>query len=50
LTTPIGGGVNIQPRQAFQGDRKKVDDSGKLKGTQEGTNIQGLSENQWWWD
>lgn len=50
LTTPIGGGVNIQPRQAFQGERKKVDDSGKLKGTQEETNIQGLGENQWWWD
>jgi hypothetical protein len=50
LLTPIGGGVNIQPRQAFQGDRKKIDESGKLKGAQEATNIQGLTENQWWWD
>ncbi len=49
LTTPIGGGVNIQPRQTFQGDRKKVDDSGKLKG-QQTVAIEGVAEGQWWWD
>jgi hypothetical protein len=50
LLTPIGGGVNIQPRQAFQGDNKKVDATGKIKETQSSAQLQGLTENQWWWD
>lgn len=50
LLTPIGGGVNIQPRQAFVGDNKKVDASGKIKEAQSSVQVQGLTENQWWWD
>ncbi|MBL8868783.1 MAG: hypothetical protein JNK90_03265, partial [Planctomycetaceae bacterium] len=50
LLTPIGGGVNIQPRQAFAGENKKVDATGKIKETQNNAPVQGLTENQWWWD
>jgi hypothetical protein len=50
LLTPIGGGVNIQPRQALQAENKKVDGTGKIKETQGTAQIQGLTENQWWWD
>jgi hypothetical protein len=50
LTTPIGGGVNIQARQALQEENKKVDSTGKLKQEQTSATVEGLAAGQWWWD
>jgi len=50
LMTPIGGGVNIQPRQALDPERILSDEGGKLNDTRRGLKVEGLADGQWWWD
>lgn len=50
LMTPIGGGVNIQPRIALMQDNMKVDESGEINKARRSINVTDLEQNQWWWD
>ncbi len=48
--TPIGGGVNIQPRQALVPDRVMPDSDGALQEQHDQISPAGLASGQWWWD
>ena len=48
--TPIGGGVNIQARQAIQSDNMVVDEKGVIDEAKVDDKIGKLAEGQWWWD
>jgi hypothetical protein len=50
LMTPIGGGVNIQPRIALSSDYMKTDESGSIEKTRNSINVSNLKSDQWWWD
>ncbi|MCM2371672.1 DUF1598 domain-containing protein [Aporhodopirellula aestuarii] len=50
LMTPLGGGVNMQPRVAFNSDRMKVDASGENVETKNAAGPSDLEPGQWWWD
>ena len=50
LMTPIGGGVEIQPRLALASDRLMNDEGQQLKNKRDGVTLQGLADGQWWWD
>lgn len=51
LMTPIGGGVNIQPRQAITSERLRQDNSGTLTSLRsELLPERPLGDEQWWWD
>lgn len=50
LLTPIGGGVNIQPRIALRQDNMKVDESGAISKAKRSINVTDLQQSQWWWD
>lgn len=48
--TPIGGGVNIQPRQALVPERRQPDSDGALRQQREQITLDSLQAGQWWWD
>jgi hypothetical protein len=48
--TPIGGGVNIQPRLALQSDRLKRDEEGVVAKARSEVAPGQLAPGQWWWD
>lgn len=50
LMTPIGGGVNIQPRIALADDRLLDDSDGKLQAERSDIAVDKLADGQWWWD
>jgi len=50
LMTPIGGGVSIRPTVALQAENLLKDDNGELKALRGKVKVEGLAENQWWWD
>ena len=50
LMTPIGGGVNIQPRQALRRDRIQKDENGELLEQHSRITLENLKPGQWWWD
>ena len=50
LMTPIGGGVNIQPRMALQSGKMQKDAEGAIQQLKTTVSLDNLSENQWWWD
>lgn len=50
LMTPIGGGVNIQPRQALSENHLQKDNSGELSSMRAQVTVDGLAPGQWWWD
>lgn len=50
LMTPIGGGVNIQPRVALNSDRVTTDTEGKINGVRDSITMDQLADSQWWWD
>ena len=50
LLTPIGGGVNIQPRIALMQDNMKVDETGEINKAKRSINVTDLQQDQWWWD
>ncbi len=50
LMTPVGGGVNIQARQAVKATNMKYDEQGKIKTTHKAVAPTALKDGQWWWD
>jgi hypothetical protein len=50
LMTPVGGGVNIQPRLALSSDNLLSDEKGEVKSLREQTGIGELAKDRWWWD
>lgn len=48
--TPIGGGVNIQPRAALQSNTMKVDETGDVDKAKKEVQPEKLADGQWWWD
>ncbi|MBA2114733.1 DUF1598 domain-containing protein [Bremerella alba] len=50
LLTPIGGGVEINAKQALTPDNVQKDEEGELAETQKGISLQNLAAGQWWWD
>jgi hypothetical protein len=50
LMTPVGGGVNIQPRVALSEEHLKVEASEELKELANKSDLQNLAKDQWWWD
>ncbi|QDS96322.1 hypothetical protein FF011L_51300 [Roseimaritima multifibrata] len=50
LMTPLGGGVNVQPRSALRSDRKTVDSSGETEASRQAQAPHQLQDGQWWWD
>ncbi|QEG42782.1 DUF1598 domain-containing protein [Roseimaritima ulvae] len=50
LMTPLGGGVNVQPRSALKSDVKQVDASGDTESSRRAGVPQNLQDGQWWWD
>ena len=50
LMTPIGGGVNIQPRSALAKDRLLDDQQGQLNAARKQMKLDKLAKGQWWWD
>lgn len=50
LMTPLGGGVNVQPRVALKSDIKQVDRSGETETSRRSAVPANLKDGQWWWD
>ncbi|MFO0869033.1 MAG: hypothetical protein U0935_08760 [Pirellulales bacterium] len=50
LMTPIGGGVNIQPRQALSPGNLQTDASGELAEVHQRTGAAKVDPKRWWWD
>ncbi|MCI0680527.1 MAG: DUF1598 domain-containing protein [Gemmataceae bacterium] len=50
LLTPVGGGVEIQPRQALASGNLLRDEGGKLGGKRNELTLKDLAAGQWWWD
>lgn len=50
LMTPLGGGVNMQPRVAFNSDRMVVDQAGENAAVKQSAGPADLEPGQWWWD
>ena len=48
--TPIGGGVNIQPRIALNSDKASVDSKGEIENVRDSITFENLADGQWWWD
>lgn len=50
LMTPVGGGVQMQPRQALESSHLLKDDEGAVKAARAKVTVEGLAKGQWWWD
>lgn len=50
LMTPVGGGVNIQPRIALASDQLLEDEGGRIAKQRTDVSLNELAEGQWWWD
>jgi len=50
LMTPLGGGVNVQPRQALTSQRLVKESDGKTEAVKQAVAPTDLSPEQWWWD
>jgi hypothetical protein len=50
LMTPIGGGVNIQARQALKAENMKHDEQGALSDVRQSISTKDIPANAWWWD
>ena len=50
LMTPLGGGVQMQPRLAFQSGTVAVDSEGANEQVKQSAGPADLAEGQWWWD
>ena len=50
LMTPIGGGVEMEPREALQASRLLKDEGGAVKDARAKVKLDGLAKGQWWWD
>jgi len=49
LTTPIGGGVHIEPAMALQQDNRLSDEDGKVAKVRSQLKVD-LPADRWWWD
>ena len=50
LATPVGGGVQIQARQALQAENLLTDEDGSVQSTHDAVNLRDLPADKWWWD
>jgi hypothetical protein len=50
VSTPIGGGVTISPREALSKNNLLHDKDGKVGAARKETDLKGLVKGQWWWD
>ena len=50
LVTPIGGGVQMEPRLALASEYVLKDEQGTVKQAFQQTKTDKLAEGQWWWD
>ncbi len=50
LMTPIGGGVSMVPTKALESHNVTWDEDGQLKKLRQQVTIEGLADDQWWWD
>ena len=50
LMTPLGGGVQMQPRKALSSNVLVVDREGENDMVKQGAGPVNLDEGQWWWD
>lgn len=50
LLTPIGGGINLQPRQALTQERLSVEADGRSDAVKQLAAPDDLAAGQWWWD
>lgn len=50
LLTPLGGGVNVQPKRALQSETLLKDTAGELRKPRQQLEPIGLAADQWWWD
>lgn len=50
LMTPLGGGVNMQPKLALSRDRVIVDADGDNNRVKQSAGPSKLADGQWWWD
>ena len=48
--TPIGGGVQFQPRVAISAKYMTVDEKGEVMATKKSIKVDDLADGQWWWD
>jgi Protein of unknown function (DUF1598) len=47
---PMGGGIHIEPRQALANENVVADESGEVVRVQQGSSLDGLESDRWWWD
>ncbi len=50
LMTPLGGGVNVQPRLALSREHLQVDEAGANDAQRATAGPERLKPGQWWWD
>jgi hypothetical protein len=50
LMTPIGGGVHINPHEAFSTSNLLKDDEGKVSDARDKLDLKSLPKDRWWWD
>ncbi len=50
VTTPIGGGVHINPHEALSTSNLLKDDEGKVSAARDGLDLKNLPKDRWWWD
>lgn len=50
LMTPIGGGVNIQPRRALTSAHLLEDENGAVQTARKNVTLEQLEPGRWWWD
>lgn len=50
LMTPLGGGVNVQPRSALKTGVKQIDTTGDTESSRQAGVPANLQDGQWWWD
>ena len=49
LTTPIGGGVRIEPSMALEKDNRLPDENGKVSKLRDSVKVN-VPADRWWWD
>lgn len=50
LVTPIGGGVQIQAKNALKSENIKADKDGSVAQVRSAVTLENIAATQWWWD
>ena len=50
LLTPVGGGVEMRPMMALEASNYQADDDQEVAKTRAVISVEGLKDDQWWWD